>query len=150
MKSLIVKPYAKYISRQVRRDRERPIEDQKKVFDHLLSVGKETLFGRDHSFGKISSYEDWCEAIPIRDYEGLRPYVDKILEGQPNILWKGRPRYFAKTSGTTSGTKYIPITSDSMPNHMVTARRALMTYACLLYTSPSPRDQRGSRMPSSA
>ena len=129
MKSLIVKPYAKYISRQVRRDRERPIEDQKKVFDHLLSVGKETLFGRDHSFGKISSYEDWCEAIPIRDYEGLRPYVDKILEGQPNILWKGRPRYFAKTSGTTSGTKYIPITSDSMPNHMVTARRALMTYA---------------------
>jgi len=131
MKSLLIKPYAQYIARQVRRERNHAIEDQEQVFSRLIDTGTKTLFGRDHGFERITSYEDWCNAVPIRDYEGLRSYVDKVVEGQSDILWKGKPKYFAKTSGTTSGTKYIPVTEASMPNHINTARRALMSYAAI-------------------
>ena len=57
-----------------------------------------------------------------------RPYIDKIKEGKHNVLWPGKPIYLAKTSGTTSGAKYIPITADSIPNHINTARNALLSY----------------------
>jgi len=131
MKSLFVKPYAKYIARQVRRERDNAIADQSKMHYYLLKVGKQTLFGQDHSFESIRSHKDWCEAVPIRDYEGLRSYVDKVVDGESDILWKGKPKYFAKTSGTTSGIKYIPITHDSMPNHINAARKTMMSYSAI-------------------
>jgi len=85
MKSLFVKPYAKYIARQVRRERDNAIADQSKMHYYLLKVGKQTLFGQDHSFESIRSHKDWCEAVPIRDYEGLRSYVDKVVDGESDI-----------------------------------------------------------------
>lgn len=89
---------------------------------------KKTVFGKDHGFADIKSYDEFKKAVPIRDYEAIKPYIQAIKEGKHNILWKGKPIYFAKTSGTTSGVKYIPITKDSIPNHINSARNALVCY----------------------
>src|SRR5690606_20097326 len=86
------------------------------------------LIGQDHHLEDVQDYEEFRQAIPIRDYEQLSPYIEKIKEGQENVLWKGKPIYFAKTSGTTSGVKYIPITRDSIHNHIDTAKYALLSY----------------------
>ena len=104
------------------------VTDQENIFNTLIKIGKGTEFGRTSGLDKLNSYEEFKQAIPIQDYEQLRPWIDKIKEGRHNVLWKGRPIYFAKTSGTTSGTKYIPITKDSIPNHINTARNALLCY----------------------
>jgi hypothetical protein len=127
-KGALVKPFAKLIARQVRFWANRPIEAQERVFNHLVERGVRTKFGREHGFEKIRSYEDFKNRVPIRDYEALRPYIDRIFAGEISVLWPGIPDYFSKTSGTTSGTKYIPITKDSMPNHMNSARNAMMCY----------------------
>lgn len=107
---------------------ETAVEDQEKLMKQLVKTAKHTDFGRDHQFEKIESYNDFKQQIPVRDYEQLKPYIEKIKSGKENVLWKGKPVYFAKTSGTTSGVKYIPITKDSIPNHIETARNALLCY----------------------
>jgi hypothetical protein len=94
----------------------------------LIDSAKGTLFGRDHHFDSINSYDDFKEHVPVRDYEDLKPYISKVLDGDSDVLWKGKPEYLAKTSGTTSGTKYIPITKESIPNHINSARNALLAY----------------------
>lgn len=104
------------------------VEDQAAILKELIQTGRKTEFGKDHSFDHINDYEDFKKAVPIRDYEQFKPYIQKIKEGKHNVLWKGRPIYFAKTSGTTSGIKYIPITKESIPNHINTARNALLCY----------------------
>ena len=104
------------------------LQDQDQILKDLLKTGKGTEFGKEHGLAGVNHYADYKTAVPIRDYEGFRPYIDKIKEGKHNILWKGRPIYFAKTSGTTSGVKYIPISKDSIPNHINTARNALLCY----------------------
>jgi len=128
IKSFLAKPFASYIYKGIRREMESAVADQEKIFHHLLKVGRNTEFGKETGLEKVNSYEEYKQAVPIRDYEHLRPWIDKIKEGRHNVLWKGRPIYFAKTSGTTSGTKYIPITKDSIPNHINTARNALLCY----------------------
>lgn len=105
------------------------VERQQAIFQKIIQKGSSTAFGRDHDFSKIRSHDDFKKAVPIRDYEALKNYFDRVKTGESNVLWPGRPRYFAKTSGTTSGVKYIPITSDSLPNHFGTARDAMFNYA---------------------
>jgi len=107
---------------------ETAVEDQEKLMKLLVKTAKQTEFGKDHQFDKIESYDDFKANIPVRDYEQLKSYIEKIKSGRENVLWKGKPIYFAKTSGTTSGVKYIPITKDSIPNHIETARNALLCY----------------------
>lgn len=104
------------------------VDDQKKTLQSLLKKGKNAEFGKDHHFYDINDHKDFSQAVPIRDYEKFTPYINKIKEGKHNILWPGQPIYLAKTSGTTSGAKYIPITKDSIPNHISTARNALLLY----------------------
>jgi hypothetical protein len=106
----------------------RAVTDQKRIMMQLVVKAKKTSFGIDHKFGSIKSYDDFKNLIPIRDYEQLRPYIDEVTKGKSDILWPGKPKYFAKTSGTTSGVKYIPITPDSLPNHINTARNAMLNY----------------------
>ena len=106
----------------------RPAETQQRWFRQLLTVGKNTAFGRDHRLSNVRTVAEFRQAVPVRDYEGLKPYVERILTGESDVLWKDKPLYFAKTSGTTSGTKYIPITRDSIPNHIDSARDALLNY----------------------
>jgi len=105
-----------------------PEKYQQKIFNNLIKTGIKTVFGQDHDFIDIANYEEFKLRVPIRDYEDVKPYIDKIIAGQLDVLWPGKPLYFAKTSGTTSGTKYIPITTDSVPNHINSARNALLNY----------------------
>lgn len=97
-------------------------------FKKIIKKASKTAFGIDHHFEKIDSYEEFKKLVPIRDYESLTPYIDRVVKGERNVLWPGQPLYLAKTSGTTSGTKYIPITRDSIPNHINGARDALLNY----------------------
>ncbi|MBC7438613.1 MAG: GH3 auxin-responsive promoter family protein, partial [Flavobacterium sp.] len=128
VKSLSAKLFAKIIHYKTQKWIKNPIETQQKVFQNLIISAKETQFGKDHNFSEIKSFDDFAKQVPIRDYEALRPYVDRVVKGEANILWKGKPIYFAKTSGTTSGAKYIPLTKESMPFHIEAARNAILNY----------------------
>ena len=101
---------------------------QNRTFNYLIKKASNTEFGKDHDFDAIQSYEDFRKNVPVREYEGLKSYVDSIKEGKENVLWPGKPLYLCKTSGTTSGTKYIPLTKESLPNHIGTAKYALLSY----------------------
>ena len=128
IKQLFAKRLAKRAVNSTNKWAQNPIATQEKVFRMLLQKAKNTAFGQDHQFSRINNYEDFRKHVPVRDYEGLRPYVDKVVDGQADILWPGKPRYFSKTSGTTSGVKYIPISKESMPTHIKTAQNALLHY----------------------
>lgn len=104
------------------------LDDQEAILRNLLKTGSRTVFGQDHHLAEVKTYDEFKSAVPVRDYEQFKGYIDQVKEGKHNILWKGRPIYFAKTSGTTSGVKYIPITKDSVLNHINTARNALLCY----------------------
>jgi hypothetical protein len=128
IKATLSKPFAAYIAKRIKKWSSKPVETQQNVFKHLMSEAAHTAFGKDHGFSEIKSYEDFKTMVPIRDYEELKPYVERVVAGEEDILWKGKPLYFAKTSGTTSGAKYIPITKESMPTHVEAARNAILLY----------------------
>lgn len=128
IKAFLAKQFAKKIYDKTQKWAKNPVETQEKVFKSLIQDAKETQFGKDHNFAQIKSFSDFAKHVPVRDYEGLKPYVDKVVKGEENVLWKGKPLYFAKTSGTTSGAKYIPLTKESMPFHVEAARNAILHY----------------------
>jgi hypothetical protein len=128
IKSFLAKPFASYIYKSVRKGMGTALQDQDSIFSNLLKAAGGTDFAKDHHFGEIKTHDEYCQAVPVRDYETFKPYIEKIKAGKHNVLWKGKPIYFAKTSGTTSGVKYIPITKESVPNHINTARNALLCY----------------------
>ena len=128
IKSFFAKPFAIYIHKQIRKSAHTAVTDQEKILQSLLKTASKTEFGKQHHFERIKNYADFVKNVPVRDYEDFKEYIEKIKRGKHNILWKGLPIYFAKTSGTTSGVKYIPITKDSIPNHINTARNALLCY----------------------
>ncbi|WP_179021456.1 GH3 auxin-responsive promoter family protein [Winogradskyella forsetii] len=127
-KAALSKPFAKYVAKRIHKWASKPIETQQKVFENLIAEAKHTAFGKDHNFSSISTFEAFQNNVPIRDYEDLKPYVERVVAGEKDVLWKGKPTYFAKTSGTTSGAKYIPITKESMPTHVEAARNAILMY----------------------
>ena len=128
LKQIAAKIFAAYIEKQTKKWATNPVKTQQKVFKSLLFESKDTLFGINHHFCDIATFSDFAKNVPVRDYEALKPYVDKVVQGEQNILWPGKPIYFAKTSGTTSGTKYIPLTKQSMPYHIKAARNAILSY----------------------
>ncbi|WP_417619362.1 GH3 auxin-responsive promoter family protein [Oceanihabitans sediminis] len=128
LKAALAKPFAKIIYKSIQKWANNPIETQNKVFQKLISEAVSTQFGKDHDFVSVNNHNDFVNRVPVRDYEALKPYVDRVVAGEENILWKGKPLYFAKTSGTTSGAKYIPITKESMPTHVEAARNAILMY----------------------
>ncbi|MGN7204631.1 GH3 auxin-responsive promoter family protein [Pedobacter sp. SAFR-022] len=128
LKAALSKPFAAFIVRGINKWKNNAAAAQQKVFQQLISEASDTAFGKDHNFSAIKTYANFKQQVPVRDYEALRPYIDRVVAGEPNIMWKGKPKYFAKTSGTTSGAKYIPISRESMPEHLKAARNALLTY----------------------
>lgn len=128
IKVLAAKLLANKVNKDTQKWSSKPIETQQKVFKNLIKDATRTKFGKDHHFNQINTFQDFAEKVPVRDYEALRSYIDLVVEGKPDILWKGKPIYFAKTSGTTSGAKYIPLTKESIPFHIQAARNALLSY----------------------
>ncbi|WP_035646670.1 GH3 auxin-responsive promoter family protein [Flavobacterium sp. ASV13] len=128
IKSIAAKIFARKIYNQTQTWSNKPVATQLEVFKSLIQNAKETEFGKDHDFGNIKTIEDFQKNVPIRDYEDLKAYIEKVKIGEADILWKGKPIYFAKTSGTTSGAKYIPLTKESMPFHVEAARNAILHY----------------------
>ncbi|MBK7872024.1 MAG: GH3 auxin-responsive promoter family protein [Saprospiraceae bacterium] len=124
----IIKPLANKVAQKIDRWSADAVKAQDKVFKKLIEVGRKTAFGKEHGFESFDNYESFRAQVPIRDYEKLKHYIERIKEGEADVLWKGFPKYFAKTSGTTSGVKYIPLTKDSLPNHFGTARNALFNF----------------------
>lgn len=158
IKSFFAKPFAAYINKQIKKGMETAVEDQLAIFSHLIKEGAKTEFGKEHGFENIKTFEDFVKQVPIRDYEAFKPYIEKIKQGKHNVLWKGQPIYFAKTSGTTSGVKYIPISKESISNHINTARNALLYYMAetgntkfangkLIFLSGSPELERVGGVP---
>ncbi|MBZ4043594.1 GH3 auxin-responsive promoter family protein [Flavobacterium hibisci] len=128
IKSIAAKIFARKIYKKTLSWSDKPVETQRKVFKYLIENAKTTEFGKKHHFDTIKTIADFQKNVPIRDYEDLKSYIEKVKLGQENILWKGKPIYFAKTSGTTSGAKYIPLTKESMPSHINAARNAILHY----------------------
>lgn len=127
-KSFLSKPFALFIFYKIKKESLSAVSDQKSILEKLIKQARNTAFANDHRFEKIHSYADFKTSVPIRDYEQLRPYIERIKQGEKDVLWRDRPIYFAKTSGTTSGVKYIPITKESISNHINGARNALLLY----------------------
>ncbi|MGB5666433.1 MAG: GH3 auxin-responsive promoter family protein, partial [Maribacter sp.] len=128
LKSIAAKIFAWIIARKTAKWVNNPIETQEKVFNELINTAANTLFGKDHRFGEITNHSDLVKNVPIRDYEELKGYVEKVVAGDSDILWPGKPIYFAKTSGTTSGAKYIPITKRSIKSQVEASRNAILNY----------------------
>jgi len=128
IKSIAAKIFARKIYKQTLKWSQKPVETQNAVFKNLIKNAEKTQFGKDHNFDSVNSVSDFQKKVPVRDYEELKPYIEKVVKGEENILWKGKPIYFAKTSGTTSGAKYIPLTKESMPSHINAARNAILHY----------------------
>jgi hypothetical protein len=128
MKQLFAKYYAAYLIKQRQKWLSNPVETQRQVLSKLLNSAKGTAFGKDHQFDEITDYETFKQRVPIADYEQLRPYIERMVSGEKDVLWPGKPTYIAKTSGTTSGAKYIPISKESMPSHISSAKMALLSY----------------------
>ena len=128
IKSIAARLFARQVVKKTQAWASNPVATQNKVFQELIRQAKDTQFGKDHHFAQIQSPVDFAQQVPIRDYEELKPYVERVVKGEENVLWKGKPLYFAKTSGTTSGAKYIPLTKESMPYHIEAARNAILHY----------------------
>ncbi len=128
VKAALSKPFAAWVMRGINRWKSHPLRAQEEVFRQLLRKGRCTAFGRDHGFDQITTYDDFKKQVPISDYEGLKAYIERVKNGEPDVLWPGKPAYLAKTSGTTSGVKYIPLTRESIPEHIKAARNALLSY----------------------
>lgn len=128
IKSLFAKPFAQYIYNKQLKEQANALKNQQIILNQLVKSATNTLFGKEHQFKEVTDYESFKKRVPIRDYEGLKSYIEKIKNGEANVLWKGKPIYLAKTSGTTSGVKYIPISKESISNHIHGARDAILTY----------------------
>lgn len=128
LKGLAAKIFARRIAKKTASWAKNPLETQEKVFQNLIRKAKNTKFGNDHNFEGINNHGDFVSEVPIRDYEELKPYVNQVVAGKADILWPGKPVYFAKTSGTTSGVKYIPITEESIKNQVEASRNAILNY----------------------
>ncbi len=128
IKAVFGKLFARLVNRQLNNLRRNAPILQQKTFLKIIEQAKDTAFGKDHHFDQIKTYEDFKRLVPIRDYEQLRPYIERVTNGEENVMWPGKPLYLTKTSGTTSGVKYIPISKESMPSHVISARNALLAY----------------------
>jgi hypothetical protein len=107
-----------------------PIDTQKQVFNYLVGSAQFTEYGRKYGFEHINSIKEFKERVPVNDYDSLKPYIQKILEGNQNILWSDPINWFAKSSGTTSDkSKFIPVSKDALDDtHFKSGKDVLSLY----------------------
>lgn len=115
-----------------------PIDTQLRVFNNLIGTAQFTEYGKKYDFQHINSIADFQRQVPLNDYESLKPYIQKILEGNQNILWPSEITWFAKSSGTTSDkSKFIPVSKEALDdNHFKSGKDAVA-----LYISKNPDSQ---------
>lgn len=150
IKSTIISPIAKHISKKIDKDQKNAVAHQERIRLSNTKVAASTIFGKDYGLANIKTYDQYRNQIPVLHYEKIKGYMDRVLQGEKNILWPGQPSYIVGTAGTTSGIKYIPLSKESIPYHFGTARNASMSYAYrnnvvdlfdgnLLFLSGSPK-----------
>jgi hypothetical protein len=127
-KATVARWAANIIVPRIYRDHDRAVEVQDRILKNLIKKAIPTQFGREHDFGGIKSYTDYKVAVPLRDYEGFKHYIEMIAKGKEDVIWPGKPLYFCKSSGTTSGAKYIPLTRPAIDAQIAAARNALLMY----------------------
>ena len=128
IKSVIAKPLARWMRGRILQEALNADQNQKNCLLQLVRGASQTQYGLDHQFNAIQDYNDFVARNPIHEYEDLLPYIENVKQGKMDVLWPGLPMYLAKTSGTTAGAKYIPISKESMPSHISAARNALLCY----------------------
>ena len=128
LKSKIISLAASQARKQTKQKATSAIADQDKWLNYLIKKGQKTAFGKDHGLERVKDHAGFVSSIPIRGYEDMKPYIERMLQGEANILWLGQPAYLAKTSGTTSGVKYIPISKESIGQHIKTARNSVFNF----------------------
>lgn len=116
--------------KEIQQSRKAPFPYQIDCFKNLINCGKETVFGKEHSFEKINSIKDFQKNVPIRDYDAIASYIIRLRKGENYVLWNQKVKWFSKSSGTSSDkSKFIPITPDSLNiNHFGGFRRMLTSY----------------------
>ena len=124
----IAKSFASYIISKNQFWIKNPIQAQSKTFEYLINNGQKTLFGQQYFLKEIRSYEEFKQSIPVSDYEKFKIYIDRIIKGESDVIWPGKPIYFSKTSGTTSGIKNIPIFRNAIKTHINSARDSILQY----------------------
>ena len=150
IKSTIISPIAKHISKKIEKDQRNAIAHQEKIRISNTKMASQTAFGKDYGLADIHTYDQYRNRIPVLHYEKIKGYMERVLLGEKNILWPGKPSYIVGTAGTTSGVKYIPLSKQSIPFHFGTARNATMSFAYrnnvldlfdgkLLFLSGSPK-----------
>ena len=128
-KSLLARPLAALVHARREAVLRDPAAAQARVLTALLRRARDTAFGRAHGFARLRGAADFATAVPVRTYEELLPdWLARTQRGEPDVLWPGRPAYLTQTSGTTSGTKLLPLTRESIPAHIGGARDALLAY----------------------
>jgi len=158
LKAALSRPLAAYTLYRYRQWQRDPAGTQQRLLRALTAAAAGTAFGRAHDLGAVRDPAGFAHQVPMRDYEALRPYFDRTKAGEADVLWPGRPLYLAKTSGTTSGAKYIPITGQSIGNHISGAKDALLHYVAatgraefldgkLIFLSGSPELERVGGIP---
>lgn len=107
-----------------------PVEVQNDTLTKLIKQGRNTAFGKDHAFQGIENYQQFASQVPIRDYPAIKPYIDRSMRGEPDILWPGETKWFAKSSGTTGDkSKFIPVTRDNIEDcHFQGGKDTLIFY----------------------
>lgn len=107
-----------------------PIAAQREVLQDLITHGQYTEFGRKYGFNQLFNIRKFKETVPIHEYEDIKPYIDRIMQGEENVLWNTPVNWFAKSSGTTSEkSKFIPITKESLEDcHFQSAKDVLTMY----------------------
>ncbi len=128
-KSSIAKLASNVIAPAVYKEQKNALDTQRKLFHSLVQSAQQTDFGKAHNFSQIKKYHDFKAAVKVRDYEDFKDYIELIADGKENVLWQGKPIYFCKSSGTTSGTKYIPVTKEQIGEMIRAARNSMMMYA---------------------
>lgn len=92
-----------------------PCEVQEELLHNMINRAKETAFGVEHNFNDIKTISQFQLSIPIVDYEGVKPWIDRLRKGEANVIWPGETKWFAKSSGTTSDkSKFIPVSRDAL------------------------------------
>lgn len=108
-----------------------PVDVQMEWMHSLISSGTETEYGKKHGFSGVKNYEQFKNQIPLNDYESLKPYIERNRKGEQNLLWPTDIKWFAKSSGTTDKSKFLPVSLEHLDGCHYRGGRDMVTLHCI-------------------